>query len=272
MAQKVFEARDVGYTYLGEIEALQRLNLSIDAGEKVAFLGANGSGKSTLLRLLAGLAFPSRGELLAFGHPLSEELLDDGDFAFSFRRRVGMVFQDPDVQLFSATVEEEIAFGLLQLGFPKSEMEDRLRAALELLGIEHLRERPPYRLSTGEKKKVALASVLALEPQVLLMDEPTAGLDPKTQSWLVNFLGEWHQGDKTLIIATHDLDILEEIADTVYVLNEAHRLAAEGTPAGVLAQTEFLLRTNLIHEHSHRHNGTIHEHSHRHISFHEHAH
>jgi len=106
MAQKVFEARDLSYSYLGEIEALRRLNLSIEAGEKVAFLGANGSGKSTLLRLLAGLAFPSRGELLAFGHPLSEELLDDGDFAFSFRRRVGLVFQDPDVQLFSATVEE----------------------------------------------------------------------------------------------------------------------------------------------------------------------
>jgi len=272
MAEKVFEARDLGCTYPGEIEALCGLNLSIEAGEKVAFLGANGSGKSTLLRLMDGLAFPSRGQLLAFGHPLSEELLCDGDFAFSFRRRVGLVFQDPDVQLFSATVGEEVAFGLLQLGLPREEMEDRLRAGLALLGIEHLRERPPYRLSTGEKKKVALASVLALEPQVLLLDEPTAGLDPKAQSWLVDFLGEWHREDRTLITATHDLDILEEIADTVYVLDETHRLAAYGTPAGVLAQTEFLLRTNLIHEHSHRHDGTVHIHPHRHLRFHEHVH
>jgi cobalt/nickel transport system ATP-binding protein len=272
MIEKVFEARDLGYTYPGDIEALQSVNLSIQAGERVAFLGANGCGKSTLLWLLDGLLFPTRGELLAFGQPLSEDLLSDGAFAFSFRRRVGMVFQDPDIQLFSATVGEEVAFGLLQLGFPRSEMGERLNAALELLGIQDLRERPPYRLSTGEKKKVALASVLALEPQVLLMDEPTAGLDPKSQSWLVEFLKEWHKGDRTIVTSTHDLDTLNEMADTVYILDEAHRLAAEGTPEGVLAETEFLLRTNLIHEHSHRHNGTTHTHFHRHVRFHEHKH
>ena len=272
MIEKVFEARELGYTYPGDIEALRGLNLSIEAGERVAFLGANGCGKSTLLWLMDGLLFPTSGELLAFGNPLTEEVLSDGNFAFSFRRRVGMIFQDPDVQLFSATVGEEVAFGLLQLGFPRGEVEERLRAALELLGIEDLRERPPYRLSGGEKKKVALASVLALEPQVLLMDEPTAGLDPKTQSWLVEFLKEWHREGRTIVISTHDLDTLKEMSDTVYILDETHRLAGEGTPEGVLAETEFLLRTNLIHQHSHRHNGTLHSHVHRHVRFHEHKH
>src|SRR5512137_2454769 len=163
----VFEARNLNYTYPGNIKALSGLNLTVRPGETVALVGANGSGKSTLLKLMDGLVFPSSGELLAFGKPLSEKALKEGGVVVEFRRKVGLVFQDPDVQLFSPTVWDEVIFGPLQLALSKDEVVSRGSEALKLLNIAHLCERPPYRLSGGEKKKVALASVLSLHPQVL---------------------------------------------------------------------------------------------------------
>ena len=140
------------------------------------------------------MIFPKAGELRALGKPLSEEGLKDKVFAGEFRRKVGMVFQDPDVQLFSPTVWDEVTFGPLQLGISKEEVIARGQAALELMGITHLRQRPPYLLSGGEKKKVSLASVLSLQPQVLLLDEPTTGLDPSSQGHLIDFLLQWAKG------------------------------------------------------------------------------
>lgn len=270
--EPLFQAKELGYAYDDGILALEGVSLSIYAGKKLAILGANGSGKSTFLKLLDGLYFPTSGELLAFGEPLSESWLRDEERAFAFRRRVGLVFQDSDVQLFSPTVWDEVAFGPLQLGLAREEVVDRVERVLRFMEITHLGERPPYRLSGGEKKKVALASVLVLEPQVLLLDEPTANLDPRTQSSLLELLIKLNQEGSTIVTATHHLDIVEVIADWVYVLGEDHRLIGQGQPSEVLSRRDLLLESNLIHEHTHRHDGSIHVHPHPHHRYHDHEH
>jgi len=245
MSDPVFVLEGVHYNYPGGIKALDGLNLSVNAGDRIAILGANGSGKSTLLRLLDALYFPSQGKFTAFGKLITEESFQDEDFAFSFRRRVALVFQDPDVQLFNATVFDEVAFGPLQLGWDKSEIIRKVNDILDLMEIAHLRDRAPHRLSGGEQKRVALASVLILDPEVLLLDEPTAALDPRSQEQIIDFLTLWGQKGKTIICSTHDLDIVEDIADKCYVI-QAGKVAANGSPGDILADINLLLNTNLI--------------------------
>lgn len=260
----VFQIQNLSYTYADNIPALNQISFSIHRGELVALVGANGSGKSTLLKLMDGLVFPTQGEILAFGQTLSEEAFQDRNFVKLFRQRVGLVFQDPDVQLFSSTVWDEATFGPLQLRLAEEEVVSRGNSALELLNISHLKERPPYLLSGGEKKKVALACVLSMQPQVLLLDEPTNGLDPRSQGNLIDFLLEWSSAGNSLIFSTQDLDMVEEIASRVIVLGKEHRVEADGQPEEFLFDADFLLRTNLIHEHSHRHKTLVHRHPHTH--------
>lgn len=267
----VFDLKGVEYGYENE-KVLSDISLTIHGGEKIAILGANGTGKSTLLKLLDALYFPTGGTITAFGKPLTEDLLNDRAYASAFRRRVGLVFQDPDVQLFSPTVWDELAFGPLQLGMSKAEIVERIYGIMKLMNIEKLKDRPPYRLSGGEKKKVALASILVVEPDVLLLDEPTASLDPRSQSDFINMLLEMNDEGITLITATHDLDIVEDIADRAYVLGEDHRIAACAPPREILSDREFLLETNLVHQHPHRHADGTHAHPHWHWRFHEHDH
>lgn len=259
----LFELDRLTYRYEG-VTAVDNLTLAIPEGSRVVLLGANGSGKSTLLRLLDGLIFGQSGAIRFRGEEVSEEHLGDPAFGFPFRRAVGMVFQNPDVQLFNPTVFDEVAFGPLQMRWPKNEIRDRVAEMLRRLRIGHLKDRAPHRLSGGEKKRVALASVLVLDPAVLLLDEPTASLDPRSQSEVIDLLVEWGGGAKSVILATHDLGDLEDIADQCYVL-DGGRLVAEGPPAGILANTELLQRTNLIHAHRHRHpSGELHWHAHLH--------
>jgi cobalt/nickel transport system ATP-binding protein len=266
----IFEAKNLSYDYPGNIAALRQINFSIVPGESVALIGANGSGKSTLLKLLDGLVFPTDGELLAFGRPLSEKAFKEATFVSEFRRRVGLVFQDPDVQLFSPTVWDEVTFGPLQLGISKDDVISRSKEVLELLNIAHLRERPSYLLSGGEKKKVSLACVLSLRPQVLLLDEPTTGLDPWSQGNLIDFLIQWADKGKSIVFSTQDLDIVEEMAKRVIVLGTEHNILADGKPEEFLSDPDFLLRTNLVHEHSHRHKELVHRHPHLHEHQHQH--
>lgn len=270
--EPIFKLERVGFTYDGKVTALREVSLAVAAREKIALLGANGSGKSTLLMILAGLYFPTQGEVRAFGTPLTEEALKDEPFAFSFRRKVGLLFQDPDVQLFSPTVWDEVAFAPLQLGLDREEVISRVEEALRLLRIESLWDRAPHRLSEGEKKKVAIASILSLHPEVWLLDEPTAGLDPRTESWFLDFIHQLNEAGHTLITATHDLDALDLIADRVYVLSEENRLITQGTPQEILSDQELLLRCNLTHEHHHRHERLEHAHPHRHLERHIHPH
>ena len=247
----VFEAHDVCYEYEGKQTALEDVSFTVEAGESLAILGANGSGKSTLLKLLDGLYFPSSGSIRAFGSPLTEAALRDDKFNFAFRRRVGLIFQDSDVQLFSPSVLDEVAFAPLQLGLPRAEVNRRVDAALEALRIEKLRDRAPHRLSGGEKRRVALASLLTLQPEVWLMDEPTTGLDPRSQSWLVEFILEQRDLGKTIITATHDLGIAEQIATKIYVFSEDHEIVASGAAEEILSEHELLHRCNLGHYHMH---------------------
>lgn len=219
----------------------------------MALLGANGSGKSTLLRLLAAIAFPARGEVAFYGTILNETRLGDEAYSFPFRQRVGFVFQNPDVQLFNASVFEEVAFGPLQMRWPKERIRHEVEEVLHQLGIANLKDRPPHRLSGGEKKRVALASVLVLDPDVVLLDEPTAGLDPESQNHLVQMLSAWKGTGKTIVTATHDLETLEEIADRCYIL-KGGRVAGEGEPLRVLHDVELLERTSLLRPHRHVHN------------------
>jgi cobalt/nickel transport system ATP-binding protein len=249
-AEAVFEVDCVCFAYDGKQSALEDVSLTAQAGESIVVLGANGSGKSTLLKLLDALYFPSRGSIKAFGVPLTEQVLRDDEFNFSFRRRVGLVFQDSDVQLFSPSVLDELAFAPLQLGLPRAEVNQRVESALAALRIEMLRDRAPHHLSGGEKRRVALASLLTLQPDVWLMDEPTAGLDPRSQSWLIEFIQEQHRLGKTVITATHDLSIAEEISSTAYVFSEDHRIVATGKSAQILGDHDLLHRCNLYHYHA----------------------
>lgn len=259
----LFEVDRLTYRYESNA-ALDDLSLSIPEASRVALLGANGSGKSTLLRVLDGLHFGATGGVRFRGEDLTEEHFSDDQWAFAFRRQVGLVFQNPDAQLFNPTVFDEVAFSPLQMRWSKADVKERVMETLDWLQIGHLKDRPPHRLSGGEKKRVALASVLVLDPAVLLLDEPTGGLDPRSQSQLIDLLVEWGGGPKSVIIATHDLDDLADIADRCYVLDAGH-LAAEGSPDDILADRELLQRTNLVHAHRHRHSsGEMHSHPHRH--------
>ena len=250
-SETVFEVKDVSFAYEGKQTALENINLTVQAGECLVILGANGCGKSTLLKILDGLYYPTQGSIIAFGKPLTEDALRNDEYNFSFRRRVGLVFQDADVQLFSASVLDELAFAPLQLGLSRDEVSQRVDSALQTLRIEKLRDRAPHHLSGGEKRRVALASLLTLQPDVWLMDEPTTGLDPRSQSWLVEFILEQRQQGKTVIIATHDLGIVEEIASQIYVFSEDHQIVMSGSPEEILSDHDLLHRCNLAHYHAH---------------------
>ncbi len=271
-AAPAFVLSGVCYAYGPGVVALRDVSLTIGQGEKVAILGANGCGKSTLIKLLGGLIHPQSGVITSCGEPLTEVALRGEAFAYRFRRRVGFIFQNSDAQLFSPTVREEIAFGPLQMGLPRVEIERRIADLCTLLDLNSLLDRPPFQLSGGEKKKVAIASVLVTNPDVLLLDEPTNGLDPRSQHWLVDLLVKLHAAGKTLITATHDLSIVPEIADRVLVLGEDHTLAAEGPTHAILSDTDLLLRVNLIHEHWHWHGSLYHSHPHHHDAAHDHTH
>ena len=259
----VFDVCDVTYRYR-EVMALNHLSLAVKPGRRVVLLGANGSGKSTLLRILNGLCFPNQGTVRFCGKPLTEENVQNDGFGLDFRRRVGLVFQNPDVQLFSPTVFDEVAFGPLQLRWPEDQVRRRIEETLGMMEITHLKERSPHHLSMGEKKRVALASVLVLDPEILLLDEPTAALDPKSASHMIDFLVRARGGSKTIVTTTHDLDITEDIADDCFVFHEG-RIVAGGPPAQILGDVPLLKRTNLLHSHLHAHkSGEVHTHSHLH--------
>jgi cobalt/nickel transport system ATP-binding protein len=257
----LFDLDSVTYRF-NRIVAVDGLSMAIPSGTRVALLGANGSGKSTLLRILDGLYFPESGHVRFLDEPLTESRLADNDFVQQFRRRVGLLFQNPDVQLFNATVFDEVAFGPLQMRWPAAEVRARVMDTLERLRLTHLVDRVPHRLSGGEKKRVALASVLVMDPEVLLLDEPTDALDPRSQSQLVDLLMTWAGTSRSVITATHHLGILDEIADHCFVLDKG-RLVAERSPADLLHDEDLLDRTNLIHVHRHRH-GDLHVHTHPH--------
>lgn len=266
--KSLYELKYISYSYLNRFPALRDVDFHITEGERIALLGANGSGKSTLLLILAGLIFPNQGFIKFMGKDLREDSLNDQVFQRWFRKLVGIVFQNSDIQLFNSNVEDELAFGLSQLDISPEETKTRIEKYLAIMDIAHLRERHPQNLSIGEKKRVAIASTLALEPQIILLDEPTAGLDPRTSRHLIDLVSSLNKNDHTIIVATQDMHIVNEIAERIIVLSEDKRIARDGNAADILTDRDFLEKQNLVHIHAHKHKDTIHVHPHEHPDHH----
>lgn len=239
----IFKIKNLSFSYGNKINALHDINFEIFKGEILIILGANGSGKSTLLKLIDNLIRPDKGEIWAFDTLLNDKIRYD---EYEFRKKVGFVFQDSDSQLFNSTVFDEIAFAPLQMGLPKENVKNAVDDIIHSFEIEKLASRPPYRLSGGEKKKVALASVIIIKPEVLLLDEPTNGLDPKSKKWLIKKLQFLHKDGTTIVIATHDLEMASMLADRVIIMNEEHSIEIIGEPNTILNNTDLLLKVNLI--------------------------
>lgn len=204
--------------------ALKDLNLEIKKGEAIGIEGDNGCGKTTLIKILNGLIFPTAGKYIFDGNEINQKSMKSELFAKAFHQRIGYVFQNPENQLFCGSVREEIAFGPRQMGLSEEEILTRCNDVMKLLGIEQLAERPPYHLSGGEKKKTALACVLSMNPDVLVFDEPMNGLDRKTREVLLQVMLSLKSAGKTLIIATHDETLLNNISDKIITLGEDHTL------------------------------------------------
>jgi cobalt/nickel transport system ATP-binding protein len=270
MDEIIFELKDIHYSYLGKFPALRGVDLDVVKGSMVSVIGANGTGKSTLLQILDALIYPQKGQVMAFGREIKEDTFRDEEFSRFFRSKVGLVFQNSDVQLFCPTVKEDIVFGPLQLGVEHGEIRKRLDGLVESFGIKDLLERSPHQLSVGEKRKVAIASTLAMDPDVLLLDEPTAGLDPATVRHIIDILLDANSKGKTIITATHDLHILEEISDVIHVFNREKCIAKSGFAQDILADAELLEANNLVHIHKHRHKDKVHVHHHDHRLNHHH--
>lgn len=257
----MIELERVGFHYPEDRTVLQDVSFRLETEERVVLLGANGCGKSSLLKLIDGLLEPTAGEIRYRGETLTQKRLRQRDFARRFRRDVGMVFQSPEAMLFNATVAEEIAYGPERLGMPEPQRVARLWA--ERLQLEKYLDTPPYRLSGGEKQRLVLACVLACQPRLLLLDEPTANLDPRATGWLVDFLLD--QQGLTTLVTTQNLSLAAELGTRALILGEDGQLLYDGPLDLALTDTELLWRANLAHAHRHRHDdGTEHRHVHLH--------
>lgn len=238
MDDPIVSVKDLKFSYPAGVSAIKGVSLEIGQGERVAILGPNGSGKSTLILLIAGLLTPKSGDITVFGQKTTSK-----DFQ-KFRSRIGIVFQDPDDQLFTQSVIEDIEYGPKNLKLPEDDIKQRSQHVLEKMGIEHLKDRPPHRLSFGEKKKVSLATALVLKPELLILDEPTANLDLVSRRGLIDTLSELNKSGTTVIVSTHDVEALPELADRIIVISHGV-LHGEGETRKVLQDAELLKSSGL---------------------------
>lgn len=216
--------KDICFAY-EDRPVLKHIDLIVEAGETVILEGPNGCGKSTLIRILNALAYADCGTYEFDGDIINEKRMKKESFAKAFHQKIGYVFQNPEVQLFCASVEEEIAFAPIQMGLSEEEVKRRVEDCIGLLKLEDIRDRAPYYLSTGEKKKVAIASILSMNPKVLVLDEPLSGLDAETAEWLTDFLLKLKKSGKTMIIATHNHEFAGTVADRIVFMNRDHHIA-----------------------------------------------
>ena len=235
---RALEVCNLSYRYPNGTQALKHVNLSVKEGKKTAILGPNGSGKSTLFYHLNGIILPQKGKIIVKGREITKKNV------YYVRTTVGLVFQDPDDQLFAPTVWDDLAFGPNNLGLSGDEVAARVEGVLSMLGIEEFRDRNPDNLSGGEKKKVAIAGVLAMNPEILVFDEPTSGLDPKSTSEMIELMDELASDGRTVIISTHNVDIASSWADYIYILRKGE-IYAEGEPESVFSKDDLLKKTNL---------------------------
>ena len=236
----MLEVKNIKYSYNADYQALKGVSLKVEKGEMVALLGKNGAGKSTLFLHLNGIYQPDEGQVFIDG----EELKYDKKSLLKFRQKVGIVFQNPDDQIFAPTVEEDVAFGPLNLGLSMEEVQDRVEEALARVGMSGFEKTAPHHLSGGQKKRVAIAGILAMKPEIMVLDEPTAGLDPQGVVDLSILLNELNDEGITIIISTHEVDLVPNYAKRVFVLVDG-LLIAEGTPKEIFSKPEILQQANL---------------------------
>ncbi|MDD1718343.1 MAG: ATP-binding cassette domain-containing protein [Methanoregulaceae archaeon] len=240
MSSVILEARDIHYRYPGGTKAIRGISFHVRRGEKIAIVGPNGAGKSTLMLMFNGMIRPDSGTFLFDNEPV----LYDRSSLRELRRRVGFVFQNPDRQIIAPTVYQDVAFGPTNLGYSDGSVKSAVEKALRYVGLEGFERRPPHQLSGGEKKRLAIAGVLAMDPDLLVFDEPTSVLDPAGSEDIMELLEEMHQNGKTIIISTHDVELAYPWADRVILLREGEILE-EGTPEVAFGNAELVRKARL---------------------------
>ena len=238
--------KNVSYSYDAEVTALKNISLHIEDGEAIALIGVNGSGKSTLMKLINGLIMAENGSYFFEGEEINNKKMQNEEFSKDFHKKVGFVFQNSDVQLFCSNVYDEIAFGPRQMGMNEEEVQKRVEDTLKLLKIDELRNRQPYHLSGGEKKKVSIATVVVLNPDVYIFDEPMNGLDPKTKRFLKEFIITINNAGKTILCSTHDFEYVKGIFKRAVVFSSDHTIIRDGAYDEIMNDSAFLYDNNII--------------------------
>ena len=231
---------NLSFTYPDGTQALKNINIEIEKGEKVAIIGPNGAGKSTLFSHFNGLTEPTSGCVKIEGNPISFEK----DELLKVRQKVGIVFQDPNDQLFAPTVKEDIAFGPMNLGLSYDEVEKRVEDALKMVGMENYEDKTPHHLSGGQQKRIAIAGIIAMKPELMILDEPTAGLDPDGVEKVLNIMNQLNEEGMTLIISSHDIDMISKYADKIFVLYNGE-IIESGNKNKIFSDMELLKKPHL---------------------------
>ena len=234
------ETKNLNFTYPDGTKALKNVNIQIKKGEKIAIIGPNGAGKSTLFSHFNGLTEPTSGHIEIEGKKIEY----DRDSLLEVRQKVGIVFQDPNDQLFAPTVKEDIAFGPMNLGLEYDEIEKRIKESLELVGMSEFEEKTPHHLSGGQQKRVAIAGIIAMRPDIMILDEPTAGLDPEGVDKVLNILNDLNKEDMSIVISSHDIEMVNEFADKIFVLYGGE-IIASGSREEIFSNEELLKKAHL---------------------------
>ena len=234
------ETKNLTFTYPDGTQALKNVNLKIKKGEKIAIMGPNGAGKSTLFSHFNGLTEPTSGHVEIDG----EKIIFERDELLKVRQKVGIVFQDPNDQLFAPTVKEDVAFGPMNLGLEYDEVEKRIKDSLEMVGMSGFEEKTPHHLSGGQQKRVAIAGIIAMRPDIMILDEPTAGLDPEGVDKVLNILNNLNEEGMSIVISSHDIEMVNQFADKIFVLYNG-QIIAEGDKHQIFSDKELLKKAHL---------------------------
>lgn len=240
MTNMQLSTENLSFTYPDGTQALKNINIEIEKGEKVAIIGPNGAGKSTLFSHFNGLTEPTSGCVKIEDKPISFEK----DELLKVRQKVGIVFQDPNDQLFAPTVKEDIAFGPMNLGLSYDEVEKRVEDALKMVGMENYEDKTPHHLSGGQQKRIAIAGIIAMKPELMILDEPTAGLDPDGVEKVLNIMNQLNEEGMTLIISSHDIDMISKYADKIFVLYNGE-IIESGNKNKIFSDMELLKKAHL---------------------------
>ena len=234
------ETKNLSFTYPDGTQALKNVNLQIKKGEKIAIMGANGAGKSTLFSHFNGLKEPTSGHIEIDG----KRIVYERDELLEVRQKVGIVFQDPNDQLFAPTVKEDVAFGPMNLGLEYDEVKKRIEESLEMVGMSGFEEKTPHHLSGGQQKRVAIAGIIAMRPEIMILDEPTAGLDPEGVDKVLNILNNLNDEGMSIVISSHDIEMVNEFADKIFVLHQGE-IIAQGDKHQIFSDKELLKKAHL---------------------------